>query len=60
MKEYPLWYAGTDSNNNNNNNNSGGLYKAEKRVMFQMQHLQVLFEAACFSEHFDNSFKKIG
>ena len=26
--------------------------------MFQMQLLQVLFEAACFSEHFDISFKK--
>ena len=37
---------------------SGGLYKAEKRVTFQMQHLQVLFEAAGFSEHFDTSFKK--
>ena len=31
-----------------------------KRVMFQMQYLQVLFEAACFSEQFDTSFKKIG
>ena len=29
-------------------------------VMFQMQYLQVLFEAACFSEHFDPSYKKIG
>ena len=40
--------------------NSGGLYKGEKRVMFQMQYLQVSFEAAYFSEHFDTSFKKIG
>ena len=29
-------------------------------VMFQMQYLQVSFEAACFSEYFDTSFKKIG
>ena len=29
-------------------------------VMFKMQYLQVSFEAACFSEHFDTSFKKIG
>ena len=29
-------------------------------VMFQMQYLQVLFEAAYFSEHFDTSFEKIG
>ena len=27
--------------------------------MFQMQYLQVSFEAACFSEHFDTSFEKI-
>ena len=26
--------------------------------MFQMQYLQVSFEAACFSQHFDTSFKK--
>ncbi len=31
-----------------------------KWVMFQMQYLQVLFEAAYFSEQFDTSFKKIG
>ena len=29
-------------------------------VMFKMQYLQVSFEAACFSEHFDTSFEKIG
>ena len=29
-------------------------------VMFQMQYIQVSFKAACFSEHFDTSFKKIG
>ena len=29
-------------------------------VMFQMQYLQVSFEAAYFSEHFDTSFEKIG
>ena len=26
--------------------------------MFQMQYLQVSFEAACFSEHFDTALKK--
>ena len=38
----------------------GGLYRGEKRVMFQMQHLQVLFEAAHHPEHFDTFFNKIG
>ena len=36
---------------------SGGLYRGEKRVMFQMQYLQVLYEAAYFSEQFD-TFQK--
>ena len=29
-------------------------------VMFQMQYLQVSSEVACFSGHFDTSFKNIG
>ena len=39
---------------------SGGLYKGEKRVMFQMHYLQVLFEAVGLPGQFDTFFKEIG